>query len=379
MKNKRSVFYKLFRGVKEMAVFKPSGVPLEIISGIVHAAKPFVNIYLTAKIVGELLGAKNTETLVLYSVLTVALNFILYFSSRVTETLGVGNYKTLYVRERHAVDDVLLSIDYTRLEDPAFETLVRKYRESCEMKGSHLAFLSFIFFEIVRGLVTFGISVFILLPLFKISFKDYGIGFVGSPYFLMTIFLSSFALVFAIYFLTKKINRTLMRTDEEILQISKILNYYIDLITEYRNGKEIRLYGEQRLIENDATKSLLTDGVRVRKKAAQRLGAASSYVAVIGAVIGFGVYVFVGLKALAGMFDVSSLLLYMGSFMMIMQSLITIFSAIGSTINVTKTIGYYFDIVDELKKQPKKKSFKYPKGPRKSNSKASPSPTPAPT
>ena len=68
------------------------------------------------------------------------------------------------------------------------------------------------------------------------------------------------------------------------------------MFSDYNTGKEIRVYNEQTLIKHTATDKLLTDGERVLKKASMNTARQSSFVAILGALVGFGIYLFIGTK-----------------------------------------------------------------------------------
>ena len=76
----------------------------------------------------------------------------------------------------------------------------------------------------------------------------------------------------------------------------------IDLFADYKTGKEIRLYKEQHLIGKIATEKILTDGEKTLKQISMRTAKTSSIVAVMGAFVAFGVYVFIGVKGNLGQF-----------------------------------------------------------------------------
>jgi ATP-binding cassette subfamily B protein len=340
--------FKLFaRSVKEQTRLAPSVLPFGFLSALFEAAHPFVNIVFTAKIIGELMGGKDKAMLLTYAVLTVALNCILYILKEAFFSFFINTcYPKLYFAEQNKAGAKLFSVDYEKLEDKTFDEKTRKYQDSLKTKGSHFHAFAWTLRGIFSGLISFGAAIFVLIPLFKISFVRTGDGFLQSPYFALVVFGGIGALIVMVFFLNKQTQKAYFHLQDQYLNLSRIFDYYMGVVTDYKNGKEIRIFSEQKLIERDAAYHLIEKGVKIRKKVANATGMSTSVIAVIGAMAGFGVYAFIGLKGLGKAFSIDALVMYTGSFMIIVSSLTEIFSNIGNFSNILRTVGYYFDIID---------------------------------
>ena len=73
---------------------------------------------------------------------------------------------------------------------------------------------------------------------------------------------------------------------------------------------------------------------------------ASSFVAILGAVVGFGVYLFIGIKGLLGLFSIGSLVLYCGSFMQIINGIMMMANTFGKLQEIIPLAKRYFEILD---------------------------------
>ena len=89
--------------------------------------------------------------------------------------------------------------------------------------------------------------------------------------------------------------------DGTLRKLNRLFRCYRDILSNYNSGKEVRLYKEQPLIEREATEALLTKGETILRETSQKSATASSYIAILGALVGFGVYVFIGVKGLLGL------------------------------------------------------------------------------
>jgi ATP-binding cassette subfamily B protein len=344
---KVNILSLLPRSIKELSVLDKTLLPLAVIGALLQAAHPFVNIIYTAKVVGELMGARAIDALVSYAVQAVLLNLALYVLKEIANAVfSSKSYPSLYFAEHHKAGKKLFSAPYARLEDSEFDKKARKYDESLKSHGSNMSGLSWATANIVQGIASFAAAFVVLVPLFKISFVRTGEGFLQSEYFALLVFGGIIVLVGLVYFINKKTQEAYFYLNDKYLTLSRIFNYYVDVVSDYNNGKEIRIFGEQELIERDAAAHLIENGVKIRKKVANATGMSTSIIAVIGAAAAFGVYSFIGIKGLSGAFAVDALVMYTGAFMIVVSSLTTIFSEIGRFASILRTIGYYFDLLD---------------------------------
>ena len=64
----------LRKGFKLIFELRPRLFPLGVCMAVLRALTPFINIFMTAQILNELLGARNLQTLTVYVLVTVLLN-----------------------------------------------------------------------------------------------------------------------------------------------------------------------------------------------------------------------------------------------------------------------------------------------------------------
>lgn len=230
--------------------------------------------------------------------------------------------------------------------------------------------------DFISGAVTLIISVIIIIPLLKIGFTKTGDTYFESPVFLLTIFGAIAIMAVIILIVATQMNKAWFKAGDEYSRLDRIFYYFLNMFSDYNTGKEIRLYKEQNLIEHTATDKLLTDGEKLLKKASLHTAKSSSFVAILGALVGFGIYLFIGVKGLYGLFGIGSLVLYCGSFMQIINGIMKMAVTFGKTAEMVPLVNYYFKIVnandnmtygekeldlsDKFEIEFKNVSFKYP-------------------
>lgn len=335
---------KIGRGFREIHRLEPQLIPLTLTSGVTKAALPFVNLYFSSRIIDILSTTREMKALSLFVALALAINLFLFITSRTLENRYYMSRGLLYNKERGEVIRKLYTLDYEKLESPAFQTLLHKHQEAMDKAGSSLYRLSWMLSHWVSGATTLAFALVLLFPLLKISFKG-GETFVESPWFAVALFAAIGVAVGIILIISRKISKEWFRLSEQYMGLDRLYDYYTEMIADYKTGKEIRTYQEQLIIEKDATQQLLNEGIAIQKKIAANSAKSSSLIAIIGAVIGFGIYLFIGLKGLIGLFSIGSLVCYTGSFMQVVQGVTAIANTTGQIPQIIPTLDYYFDIL----------------------------------
>lgn len=336
-------YLKAFR---QAARFEPWLLPLTVILAVATGAKPFINIYFSARIVAELAGAGDTKTLTALVAVCLGLNLAFLL---LTEWLSPTFYtlrSRMYQKERLAIENKLFTIDYAKLENSDFQELVHLHSESMEKIFSAFVQLCWMLRDFISGLTTLICAFVILLPLFRIGLTKTGEGFIHSPAFFLVLFAAIAVSVVIILLLSSHTSKVWFQSNERYGKLNRLFRCYRDILANYNSGKEVRLYKEQALIEKEATEELLTKGETILRETSQKSAAASSYIAIIGALVGFGVYVFIGVKGLLGLFDIEALIRYTGAFMQIIAGVTSIAVTFGKNAELVPNLEYYFKIID---------------------------------
>lgn len=339
-------FKVIFSAFKEMHRLEKRLIPTSIAVSIVMAVMPFVNVWFTSKIIDLLDTGTEMNELFLYIGLAVGINLILFFVNYFLSDMYYMYRSLMYNKELQNISVKLFKMEYQRLENGDFKELVHKHSEAQDRVFSSFVQLSWMMRDFLSGLITLVISVVIIFPLLKIGFKTTGNTFFEKPVFLLTIFGAIAVMTGIILVVALKMNKMWFKASDQYSRLDRIFYYFLNMFSDYNTGKEIRLYKEQKLIEHNATDKLLTDGERVLKKASMNSAKSSSFIAVLGAVVGFGIYLFIGVKGLYGLFGIGSLVLYCGSFMQIINGIMKMAATFGKTEEMVPLVNYYFDIMN---------------------------------
>ena len=340
--NKAKLVAKMY---KEVQALDKRLLPVTLLQAISASVKPFVNIWFTAKLLDLLEASAPLATLFFYIGIAVALNFVLFFLTGFLDEYAESLRGLLLDRENRKMAEKLYETSYATLEDSDFKALVHKHDEAAKSRWARFPYFIWTTLRFLSGLFTLVISVVIILPLLKIGFTATGSSFFERPVFLVSLLgaillMAAMILAAAVY-----INRSYLAANEAYAQLDRIFYCFLDIFGDYRTGKEIRLYKEQPLIDHIATEKILTEGEKTLRRISMRTAKTSSFVAILGAVVGFGVYLFIGVKGLFGLFGIGSLVLYCGSFMQIINGIMLMANTLGKLAEILPLAGCYFSIL----------------------------------
>lgn len=342
---KQGTLAAFLKGYREVKRLVPGLISMSVLNAFVTPILPFINIFFSAKIIEELSGGKEIKRLVIMVACALLLNFVCFIFTQVIlrRTNDLGAY--LYCQERNEVSKKLYGTDYDNLENAKFQAAVKKHDEAGRHTGSFLCRMVWMLGDQLRGAVTLIIAVAMIWPLIKIGFTKTGDTFVETPWFLGVLIVFIGIAVITILLISRKLSKAWYKLNDDFLTSYKTFGFYRKMLNNYKTGKEVRIYNEQKLIEKDATERLLTTGMELNRKMAANSAKTTSLIAVIGAVLGFGVYLFIGLKGLLGLFSVGALVQYAGSFMQVISGVTLIANTAGQTPQVIPSMNYYFDII----------------------------------
>lgn len=342
MSNMKTVF-KIY---KEIHSLEKKVLPSVTVQSIVSSLKPFINILFTAKIINLLSDGKDFKTVMLYITIAVAINFILFFLDSFLDEYSQNLRNLLLNKENKKVASKLFRTEYQKLENSEYKELIHKHEEAEKSRWSRFPYFVWTTYRFLNGLFTLIISVIIIFPLLKVGFTKTGDTFFEKPIFLITIISAILAMAVIILLVAVNINKSYLKANESYAELDRIFYSFLDIFGDYRTGKEIRIYKEQNLIDSIATSKILTDGEKTLHKISMHTAKASSFVAILGAVVGFGVYLFIGIKGLLGLFSIGSLVLYCGSFMQIINGIMMMANTFGKLQEIIPLAKRYFEILD---------------------------------
>lgn len=339
-------FKMIFKMYREIARLDKRIEPVAFFNAIITASKPFVNIWFTAKIVALLSQGADFKSVISYICVAVVLNFALMYAGSLSDDYDQILQRTLYNKEDLKMAEKVYNTEYESLEDSHFRETIHKHEEASASRWARFSYFIWTSQVFISGLFTLIVSVIMIMPLLKIGFTKTGDTFFEKPMFLISLIAVIVVMGVVMLLIAIKMNKSYLAANEAYATLDRLFYSFIELFGDYKTGKEIRVYKEQDLISHIATDKILTDGEETLKKISMRTAKTSSFVAIMGAMVAFGVYVFIGVKGNFGLFDIGSLVMYCGAFMQIINGIMQIANTLGKLAEILPLAKVYFEIIE---------------------------------
>lgn len=345
-KEKRNASF-VWRSIQDIHQLSPHLLTFMTVSAISTSIFPFVNVYFTAEIIDVLTNDRgNTRRLLFLVSAALLLNFAFYFiRNAVSYQYGIRRF-TLVGREIARVNEKIFSVDYALLENPAVYEKIRRYDDDRKQHGISSWRLQWSLTSVISGSVTLLIAIVMLWEFFGAIFKKTGDSFIETPWLaiaVLAVIAMGAGIVGGLNVISQK---KYYQYNDAFLKIDKEFNFYSDMLSNYRNGQEIRTYHEQDLIKHYACDQMMTKGVSLLKKMSMNTAFSGSIIAIISAVLACGVYILIGSKGLLGVFGVGSVVRFSGAFLQIVQGVINLATSFGQMKVMRESLKYYYDVLD---------------------------------
>jgi ATP-binding cassette subfamily B protein len=307
----------VIKGVKLLHGMQPWLMPITAITALFNSIYPFVNIYMSSIIIDELTTNRNINRLIFFVVITISLNLIIsLILNGLSQIKGIQTNLMLYNKQEMNLNSKILTMDFEQAENPQIQLLRRKISECRNMNGGGIGNLIYGFDTLIKSTITIFISVVFVFNLFIISKNSLNKGVVAvlnSPVLSIILIAVILASTFFTMFSNANLSKKQYHMMDKFIPFNRIFSYYVgEYLGGYQAGKDIRIYNQKELIENESM-SLFSDAKKVLNDLGSMQGRYSSINAAISSLLGGLVYLFVGLKALVGIFGVGSLVIYTGS------------------------------------------------------------------
>lgn len=365
-------------GIKEIHGLNKWVMPTGILYGFFSSIAPFVNIYMSARIIDELIVTQDVDRIILFVGITIGLNLLIHLLSTGLDHIRIRQRSIAWQNQDMRINEKIIKMDYEHIENPEVHALREKIIEAERMNGGGIYSLMNDLTELTQGATKLLVSIIMAIGLFKgTNLIGEGTHFINNPIF-------SYGFIALIVIVTV-LNLKLRADGEKIffthfttfMDMNRILGYYINNSMDYNAGKSIRLYNQRDIFERE-----LDIFMKEAKKIFKNMGKlAAKYMgggAVLSSSLGGLVYVFVGLKAITGAISIGSIVQYTGAINQFISGSTETLSSINSIINNNQYLKFYIDFLniegekykgtlpvekrndDEYEIEFKNVSFKYP-------------------
>ncbi len=362
MKKLLKDFRLVCRGIGVLHRLSPWNLLAKCVRSVCNAAIPFANFYLSAMIIDGLAAKEPVGRLAMLVGITVAVNLALVLLSRLMDLVNWRKWNSFYLGYRLSLGEKVQALPYEKIESPETHRMLKNIDDAMSIGNYGLIKLHSRIPLFVENFLKVCFSVgFILSAILqksgavKTPLQAFANSWAGDGVFVLLIGLGALACITA----NKKIANCSYGHLSRLSKNNRVFDYYLNhYLDSHRAGKDIRLYRQDRVITDEIdsvgnkNSRIVGDMNRSIYRAMCRIGAANFLLVLY-------TYMYVGLKALSGIFAVGSIVKYSGGVLQFATAFSDMMDAFSQLRANSKYLSDYFAFAD-LPEESKNKSNAVP-------------------
>ena len=243
----------IFDTIKILYQLSPRMMIVSELGAVFKSFTPFVNIYMSARIIDELAGARSAKTLTAYVLITIIANLVITLINQIANQIVNREAKLLPEKISYMLSRVGLDMDYQNVENPRVRVLRNRIEEAqnsgrggiihCFWKQSYVL-------EIFCKVVIAAVMSVEVFSVFSNQTLTGFLAFMNTPW--ASVALAVLILVMSVFsgFSFKKAAKVLFDVWLDWPKRMTLSNYYSnEYVGENGAGKDIRLFNQKPLIE----------------------------------------------------------------------------------------------------------------------------------
>ena len=348
----REALKRNFRAWKIWAKLRPAMFPACICSALANALSPYVTIWFSAQIIGELAGNRDPQTLLRLVLMTLASSALL---TLLTGALNgwknaCADWMANFFLNSKYMNGKMLELDFADLDRQETYDLHSQIQQNSNWGGWGLNQIIGVFDRMLLAIfrVTGGIALTVSLFLSPVPAGSGKLTILNNPFFslgivavmLLTVLLSTFFNDKAAWYFTS--------TSEESKFGNRLFGYSFRLASEENRRADLRLYRQDLATQAARELSMKTYSPSgfFGKLAKGPLGLNQAMGQAVSALMTGSVYLFVCLKSWAGAFGVGAVTQYIGAATNLFQGLTDFLAAAAEMRANGKFLEPVFTLLD---------------------------------
>jgi len=335
------------KGLKEIRSIQPGLPELQIIRSFFQAVAPFINIYMSVKIINKIVYYAEFAELVKLVLFTVFFNFFLSLLIHFLNQIFNVKMAEFDLQYEMRLNLKVANLDYVDVENSKTHMLHQKIKEIKQMNGGgirkiienlHIIFCAF--FTIIFAIIMTS-SLFYNVYSNRQKTNDELIAVLGIilPIFiLMNVWVCMYA--------NQAVTTKMYKIMNGLLPFNRVFGYYMDnYISAYHAGKDIRIYRQEKLIGEEMAQ-LFTDFRKVAGKLLKNQFKYTVIPTIAAVALSTLVYILVGICAWNGIFEVGMIVQYISSINELTNSFICLMGEIAKLNANNEALDIYFEFME---------------------------------
>lgn len=319
-----------------------------LLNGLVVSILPFISIYMSSLIITGLSTGVNLNTLIVYVVTTICITFILTLVNALsTQMIEVKNNE-FQKRIELAKARKMSEIDYSLIEDTNTHKMLRTIEEIDNFRGG-----TYRYFQklplLIQGLCSVIFASILTWEVFittGYSGSGYIMSFVCSP--ISSILVLFFIVISVIIYMwsgkgTIKASHSYSKKTRSFN--SKIIYLCQQYLFSYQAGKDVRVYNQINMISNELL-NMTEQKNKVNLEYTNQVVYYTSFNFISSGILSAIIYLYVGIKALSGLFSIGLVVRYIGGVFQFSQGLNNFLGAYSELKANVPLMQSYYDFFD---------------------------------
>ncbi len=321
-----------------------------LICGLASSITPYIDIWLLARLIDEIAGEHDQQTLTAYIIALMSTTAILSLLCA-----GLNRWKNvqlscLWHTQNKVFIEKLLSMDFADMDDGYVQELRSRIWQNTDSGGWGLYKLIYSFDEIVKSVISI-ISAFLLtasLFVLPVTADSGGLTILNHPVFILLIIAVMFCVTFTAPLLSVKAGSYWVKYADENQLGNRLFGFWLgNLGNDRSKALDVRIYRQDILSKINLKKynPFMPDSKLAKASRGPMGGYQTLSVAVSQIFVGVA-YIFVCLKALGGAFGVGRIVQYVSAIIALSDGLSMLIKTLGDLRNNTSFLRTVFEFLD---------------------------------
>lgn len=293
---------------------------------------PYISIYFTGKVITAFTQNKGFKDILTYVLIATISTFIVDIIIRKANKERLILLNSCFQKHAAVLSRKGLELDYAKAESSSVQALRGKIDEHAS-NGTGLTWVADCFAECVGCAISAVVACFFIYDMFFTFSHDLtGAGAViNSPVFSVLLFILCIAAVC----LSAKYHGLSEKKEFDVrnnlFNYNPLLEYYNNkYLNENESGKDVRMFDEKELIMEEINERIYSPRMQINNRLFKIWASPRGQIGTISTnVLGGIVYLFIGLKALTGVFGAGSIVEYYGSLTKLISNCVDISGNLG--------------------------------------------------
>lgn len=334
----------------------PSVFISSALASVVSALTPYVTIYFSAKIINELAGKRNRETLISLVLTVLILEAALAFVSAIFKRWENSVYNCIYYEKRKIYDKKLLSMDFASVDASYTHDLHSQIVQNENWSGYGMDRVIEQFESLVSGITKISGAIALSCSLFTLKVPESAgrLVVLNNPFFTLLIIFLMFTVTFMSPFFANKADEYWSGYSEYARLGNRMFSFYGFMAYERCRSMDIRMYRQDILCRNSMREhDNFGPNSQIAEYARGPMGAYAILADMVSKIFIGVIYIFVCFKAWGGAFGVGSATQYISAVTALSGGLSGLIQTLGEMrVNASflRTVFEFLDIPNDMYK-----------------------------